>query len=224
MAPAATDKHITLDVEKALRELEEQESIIPRSSKRSRTLQQKFRDRLIERDTVCVVSSLATFEAAHIVPYSLSARFPEVWERHYQRYCLDPNDGIDDVRNGLLLSPTLHKLFDSYLFTIVFMNGVYRVKKSGLFPTPDLEEKELQFNGDRTRWPAPELLAYHNDRFEKKRLEAAAEPKDSERQDSSGTLTYNFEALGEHQRKWIEDLASASPELNTEQPREGCVI
>lgn len=62
--------------------------------------QVKFRNRLIARDKTCVISNAheCECEAAHIVPYNEKKIF--------------------HISNGLLMSASLHKLFDQYLFSI----------------------------------------------------------------------------------------------------------
>jgi hypothetical protein len=62
--------------------------------------QAEFRDQIIKRDTVCVVTGFNAqeCEAAHIVPYNKCRSY--------------------GINNGILLSRNVHKLFDDYLWSI----------------------------------------------------------------------------------------------------------
>eukprot|EP00842_Homolaphlyctis_polyrhiza_P001684 jgi/Hompol1/2516/HPOL_000071-RA len=110
----------------------------------------------------------------------------------------------------------LRKQFKAYQFTIVFENGVYRIKKSDRFIIADLDEKELKFNGDPACWPAPEFLALHNAEFEARCQQAVAESEDVEEEDSDQPTEHDYGAFGEHQRKWIKTETSDPPESEPE--------
>lgn len=71
--------------------------------KKKRQYQSKFRKDLIKKYKQCIISNddEDLCEASHIIPFSESD--------HTQMY---------DINNGLLLSSTLHKMFDDYLLTI----------------------------------------------------------------------------------------------------------
>lgn len=124
----------------------------------------------------------------------------------YGPHCYDQSDEINDIRNGLLLNPTLHTQFDKLWFTIVLNNGVYKIRKSEKTPIPDLDEKELTFGENTEIYPGAKFLAHHNRRFEElqKTMKASADPKSYERQDSGATLVYNYDVLDDMKRKWIE--------------------
>lgn len=92
----------------------------------------EFREAVQERDKRCVVSKLenlnveygwAGFEAAHIFPLA----YEQQWhENSYGRWIsMVPAQGgeINSVQNGLLLTSSLHQLFDQYFFTINPDNG-----------------------------------------------------------------------------------------------------
>ncbi|KAI8903716.1 hypothetical protein EDD86DRAFT_214059, partial [Gorgonomyces haynaldii] len=157
------------------------------SSGNSRLGQKKFVGRLKERDDgKCVVEKIQTAEAAHIVPYSLFKNHEPLWLKDYQQFCHNTEDGVDDVRNGLLLSPTLHKQFDDYLFTIERKRHKYHIKAGVSKDVQHLDGRELHFGGDRNLWPHPKFLAYHNAKFEiVNKLRAAGYRLD--RQDSDMT-------------------------------------
>ncbi|KAI8913364.1 hypothetical protein EDD86DRAFT_200391 [Gorgonomyces haynaldii] len=137
------------------------------SSGNSRPGQKKFVARLKERDDgKFVVEKIQTAEAAHIVPYSLFKNHEPLWLKDFQQFCHSAEDGVDDVRNGLLLSPTLHKQFDEYLFTIECKRRKYHIKAGVHKDVQHLDGRELHFGGDRNLWPHPKFLAYHNAKFE----------------------------------------------------------
>lgn len=71
--------------------------------KRSKRGQRRFREKLIERYYKCPIDNLdyTLCEACHIVPYSES--------KNNQKF---------DVFNGILLTPTLHKIYDKNYFKI----------------------------------------------------------------------------------------------------------
>lgn len=92
-----------------------------------------FRVKLLIRDKSCVLTGSTSFEAAHILPITFM-RAPggmEVFQRDYLEHCLDRSEGINDIRNGLLLRNDLHRMFDNFLFTIILgEDGRYMAKKS----------------------------------------------------------------------------------------------
>jgi len=63
--------------------------------------QEKFRIELINLYNDCVITGVSDFEACHIIPFCDSN-----YKNKYDKY------------NGILLKSDLHKLFDSYKFTI----------------------------------------------------------------------------------------------------------
>ncbi len=66
----------------------------------SRTKQSKFREDIIKRDNICLITGDPNeiCEACHIIPFSKSKSY--------------------DINNGLLFNKCFHKLFDLYLFSI----------------------------------------------------------------------------------------------------------
>ncbi|KAI8903537.1 hypothetical protein EDD86DRAFT_250251 [Gorgonomyces haynaldii] len=77
-----------------------------------------------------------------------------------------PKDGVDDIRTGLLMSPTLHKQFYGYLFTIECKSDKYYIKAGVHKDVQKRKGKELHFGGDKELRPNPKFLAYHNAKFE----------------------------------------------------------
>ena len=71
--------------------------------KRSKRGQRRFREKLIERYYKCPIDNLdyTLCEACHIIPYSES--------KENQKF---------DVFNGILLTPTLHRIYDKNYFKI----------------------------------------------------------------------------------------------------------
>lgn len=79
-----------------------------------RQFQKKFRDQLEKKYGKCVISGddVEICEACHIVPFAES-----------------DNTNLYNVNNGILLSASLHKLFDKYLMSIDSMGVVVLSKK-----------------------------------------------------------------------------------------------
>jgi hypothetical protein len=81
--------------------------------------------------------------------------------------------GPDDVRNGLALSPTLHRLFDEGLFTIAWHGNELEVRTSPHLERPMVEVPErgvvlplhdglrLLLPADPSTWPSRERVRYH---------------------------------------------------------------
>lgn len=65
-----------------------------------RSEQDVFRDKIVNRDKCCVISSVDEIEceSAHIIPLNVETNY--------------------DIDNGILLSSSLHKMFDKYMWTI----------------------------------------------------------------------------------------------------------
>ena len=72
--------------------------------KRNKFFQKKFRKKLINKFKKCPIQKLdyKLCEACHILPYAK---------------CSDKKDRFNE-NNGILLTPTLHKIFDKNYFTI----------------------------------------------------------------------------------------------------------
>jgi hypothetical protein len=175
-----------------------------------------FELRLLLRDHKCVVTGAWKCQGAYIVARSLAEDYYPAWVKMYQRYCAEQDKGIHDVRNGLQLSHSLCILFERYMFTIVYANKKYQIKKSPYFPIPDLDEKEIQFNGDPSRHPSPEFLEYHNGMFEERiahAREAIARTQDCEyfighypEEPSQWTRMWIEQQQFERKRKWMDEL------------------
>lgn len=188
------------------------------SSKRSKKLQEDFRHRIEARDEKCVISGSTDYQACHIVPFNFWYRNPGLWDNMFGPKCLDPNHGIDDIRNGLLLSKKWHTHFDfpAYRITIVFIKGKYKVKPCTWYPFSAEEkpflEKELVFYGIKDIWPGKKFLKYHNDEFEKKdaaerkKLMKAKgdDPKLEDEEDSDATIGQRFGSMDYGKQKWIK--------------------
>ncbi|KAJ3338217.1 hypothetical protein HDU91_001285 [Kappamyces sp. JEL0680] len=118
------------EVNQLKRQLEESSSSMSkRSSNSSRPGQKAFVKRLKDRDGIsCVISKSKKVKGAHIIPFAWAKSNPAMWLRDYQRYCRVPEHGVDDVRNGIILSSSLHDQFDDFWFTIEFKDDVYTIK------------------------------------------------------------------------------------------------
>jgi putative restriction endonuclease len=83
------------------------------------------------------------------------------------------HSGPDVVRNGLPLTPTLHRLFDAGLFTVEYAAGwpvlrtSPRLERAMIsepargFEMPILDGLQLLTPADKADWPSPGQLAYH---------------------------------------------------------------
>jgi hypothetical protein len=89
-----------------------------------------------------------------------------------KEHCLVKNDGVDDVRNGILLCRAHHTIFDSVLykpcyqdsFTIVFENDKYYIAVIGETPDTLKTVHEILIPSSKER-PGPEFLKCHNNVF-----------------------------------------------------------
>ncbi len=116
---------------------------------KSRIGQGKFRRQLINEYSACVVTGVKNTDlliASHIVPWSIS-----------------DNDSRLSVDNGLLLTPTYDKLFDSGLITILKTGKIYTSK----FIT-DEDKSKLNIQDQcsislRQNSIISEKLEYHNE-------------------------------------------------------------
>ena len=195
------------------------------SAGRNSTNQKKFRENLKARDKVCVVSGNEIVEACHIIPRRFASDNSGSWAQNYNRFCFNQDQGISDVRNGILLSKSLHTRFDNYSFTIVCENETYKIK-FGEIPIPGLENGKLltfptgkDSNGNewKDQWPAPEFLKWHNDKFDKNtfKLKARADPILFKRQNTDDTMPCNF-GQNDYRIKWLNEQ---SPTTDYEDPK-----
>jgi hypothetical protein len=90
----------------------------------------RFRDGVRARDKKCVISGLpnplipanmwVAFETTHVFPLASEG----IWQEFdYGRYITNMDDAVgiskmNSTQNGLLMTSTMHKLFDQYLFSI----------------------------------------------------------------------------------------------------------
>ncbi|KAJ3412915.1 hypothetical protein HDV05_008779 [Chytridiales sp. JEL 0842] len=164
-----------------------------------------FRARVVERDGTCVITgSLASScEACHIVPVEFARNQQGHWRRFYASNCLNTKHGIMDIRNGLLLRSSFHKHFDNYQFTIYLQeDGSYLFRSLHDPADPEIQHYNntiIKFKGDKSTWPAPEFLQYHNIEFEERReakLKASAGPQDLPEADSWQTLHQDMPTSG----------------------------
>ncbi|KAI8895955.1 hypothetical protein BC833DRAFT_630956 [Globomyces pollinis-pini] len=192
------------------------------SAGRNSTIQNKFREKLIARDKVCVISGNETVEACHIIPYRFPSDNSGIWCQKYNRFCFDRDEGISDVRNGILLSKCFHNRFEKYQFTIIFEENLYKIKV-GAIPIPHLENgKVLSFptgedsNGNewKDQWPAPEFLKWHNDNFD----------KNSFKLNTDGTIMHFDFDENDYRIKWLNEQLSTTdyedPKLSIRAPKD----
>ncbi|KAJ3343960.1 hypothetical protein HDU91_000318, partial [Kappamyces sp. JEL0680] len=94
---------------------------------------------------VCVLTKTATTEGAHIIPYAFADKYPSEWVRLYEQYSKNPKHGVHDIRNGMLLTPTLHTQFGKHWFTVELSDGVYTVKTGNHPDVQWLSGKVIEF-------------------------------------------------------------------------------
>ena len=82
-------------------------------------------------------------------------------------------DGSDDLTNGLPLTPTLHRLFDAGLFTLVYNQGRPEVRVSPRLEPSMVISDDARFRldlrdgqpaavpRDHRLWPSPDQLRFH---------------------------------------------------------------
>lgn len=199
------------------------------SAGRNSTNQNKFRENLKARDKVCVISGNEIVEACHIIPHRFASDNSGSWAQNYNRFCFNQDQGISDVRNGILLSKSLHTRFDNYSFTIVCENEIYKIK-FGEIPIPGLENGKLltfptgkDSNGNewKDQWPAPEFLKWHNDKFDKNtfKLKASADPILFKRQNTDDTMHFNFDE-NDYRIKWLNEQSSTTDYEDPNAPKD----
>jgi hypothetical protein len=135
----------------------------------------------------------------------------------------------------MLLSHVWHNHFDSYHCTIRLKRHKYVLELCNYFTfsldCELLEGKVLKFNGPKSQWPGAKFLEHHNSEFDEKqaeenvkRLKAAAEPKEFEKQDSDLTLGQHLDGLDYGKKDWISSWIKQQPNNDVEQlsdiPRE----
>lgn len=106
--------------------------------------QLEFRDALIKRYKTCIITDDESdiCEACHIVPYS-----------ECKNYKID---------NGLLLSASLHKLFDKYALTIDALTHKVMIKDTNLY------ENYKRYDGKKIKNISKQTeiyLSYHNKKY-----------------------------------------------------------
>jgi putative restriction endonuclease len=136
-------------------------SSIQRDARFSRNVLAAYQDKCsvsgFSLGTISPLRSAGLLEAAHIRPVS--------------------QDGPDDVRNGLPLTPTLHRLFDAGLFTVMYEEAKPVIRTSPRlertmisspirgFEMPLVDGLTLLTPPNSGDWPNPEQLAYHQHRI-----------------------------------------------------------
>ncbi|KAG9308030.1 hypothetical protein JVU11DRAFT_12682 [Chiua virens] len=76
----------------------------------------EFRDKVVERDRVCVLTGagLHMCEAAHLVSHAKGDDYIASYTQHRSRVENDVVEEVDDVRNGILINSSAHKGFGKY--------------------------------------------------------------------------------------------------------------
>ena len=106
-------------------------------------------------------------EAAHIVPVAHFTNKVNEWRTAYLPYCFDQSNGGYDIRNGLLLCPNHHKMFDQWKVTIVCHEDRYwDGAVDPVLNTVIRGYNELLFGNDPSWRPHAKFLEYHNTMYD----------------------------------------------------------
>ncbi len=166
------------------------------SSQSGQLTQVSFRQRVVSRDKVCVISGEreVNCQAAHIIAkcnFTVGdTQAKKLWDERFANCCENPEFRVMDTRNGLLLWNPIHTAFDSFDLTIRKADNVYKVETQPLSGSADIHAyngKTIEFNKElQHEWPREEFLKFHNECFDEKgvQLTAAAEEYGSDNEDS----------------------------------------
>ena len=158
--------------------------------------QDAFRQRVVARDKVCVISGERELncQAAHIIAkcnFTVGdTQAKKLWDERFASCCENPAHRVMDIRNGLLLWNPIHTAFDNFDLTIRKNGAVYKVETQTLTGSAEIHaynDHTIEFNKELQReWPREEFLKFHNECFEdrKVQLTAAAEEYGSDNEDS----------------------------------------
>lgn len=126
-------------------------------SSRSTVHQSWFKMELLLRDGRCLLTGIEELEnliACHIVPFSLG-------QTKLDEICSPQSVDLFSVRNGLLLTPTLHTAYDRYLWGIYTYEGAHFVHVFGA-AHHEWHGKQIDYRvRNRSRLPNPKLLEWH---------------------------------------------------------------
>ncbi|KAJ3385875.1 hypothetical protein HDU92_002813 [Lobulomyces angularis] len=179
-------------------------------SSRSSKTQEEFRKSVLARDKVCIISEsveAANCEACHIVALKDKEHFDDyckLFEISFHPFIdSDSTKRLNSVCNGILFSPSMHRLYDSHYFTILYSDEKYefwcqnqdlldKVMKEnpGVKLLTEKNGKEVNFGDDDTKKPYKNFLKFHNLQFINKAsgLKGNADPTEFKRNDSEKTL------------------------------------
>jgi hypothetical protein len=158
--------------------------------------QDAFRQRVVARDKVCVISGMGQeyCQAAHIIAqcnFTVNdTQAKKLWDERFPNCCNEQDHRVMDVRNGILLSLPIHKAFDNFDLTIRKDDNVYKVETQTLNGSAEIHaynDHTIEFNKElQHEWPREEFLKFHNECFEDRRVQltAAAEEYGSDNEDS----------------------------------------
>ena len=157
------------------------------SSKSTQLSQPSFRQRIIVRDKVCVITGKEqeSCQAAHIIAkcnFTINdIQAKKLWDERFPGCCDNPEHRVMDVRNGLLLWNPIHTAFDNFELTLRKEGNVFKVETQTLIGSELIHSyngNTIKFNAERRHeWPREEFLKFHNECFDDRSvaLRAAAE-------------------------------------------------
>lgn len=94
--------------------------------------QRDFAQDVIDRDGTCLMTGAATnFQACHIIPHAKGSEYISGLADHRNEVLDPPLDDINDPRNGILLSPVLHRPFGESV--VAFLKISYFTQLSSMW-------------------------------------------------------------------------------------------
>jgi hypothetical protein len=185
------------------------------SSKSTQLTQPSFRQRIIVRDKVCVITGKEqeSCQAAHIIAkcnFTINdIQANKLWDEKFPGCCDNPEHRVMDVRNGLLLWNPIHTAFDNFELTLRKEGNVFKVETQTLIGSQlilSYNGKTIQFNAERRHeWPREEFLKFHNECFDDRSvaLRAAAEEYSDEEE-------YEDRESVKKSKAWLEQTGEIS--------------
>jgi hypothetical protein len=173
-------------------------------------VRQQFVKRLAERDGQCPIMNTPKDGCigAHIIRFDYWFENQDIWEEQYKELCFEWTHNVDDVRNGILMDPRLHRYFDNCYFTIYRNDDQFAIKtRENVYPQDaeftNLNGQIILFGPCSYLWPHAEFLKFHNRKFAFEQMTAAAEPKTFHGEKSEDTISNNLESTDDFKKKWL---------------------
>jgi hypothetical protein len=185
------------------------------SSQSTQLTQASFRQRIIVRDKVCVITGKEqeSCQAAHIIAkcnFTINdIQANKLWDERFPGCCDNPEHRVMDVRNGLLLWNPIHTAFDNFELTLRKEGNVFKVETQTLIGSQLIHSyngRTIQCNAERRHeWPREEFLKFHNECFDDRSVasRAAAEEYSDEEE-------YEDRESVKKSKVWLEQTGEIS--------------